>query len=45
MSQDRTQAYVDGSAATPVVGVTAPPSIDAVQQAISPLMYVRPWGR
>jgi len=45
MSQDRTQAYVDGDAATPVVGVAAPLSSDAVQQAIGPLMYVRPWGR
>ena len=44
MSQDRTQAYVDGGAVT-LVRVTAPPSLDSVQQAIGPLMYVRPWGR
>ena len=34
----------DGGAVT-LIRVTAPPSLDSVQQAISPLTYVRPWGR
>ena len=34
----------DGGAVT-LIRVAAPPSSNAVQQAIDPLMYVRTWGR
>ena len=34
----------DGGAVT-LGRVTAPPSSDSVQQAIGPLIRVRPWGR
>ena len=39
------QPRVQQAGAVTLIRVAAPPSSNAVQQAIDPLMYVRPWGR